>query len=141
MDPLPPDVQHVEDLTTEHLGGATQPELEAFRMAAMQLELHLECSERVAILVLLEDGDWRENVAERVPFSEGSPTARSTCTPAGGSEALPAPLPLAGGGRPVDFDSRRATQPRRLPPSVSDSAESARATCEARRGRRRRDAT
>ena len=38
-------------------------------MAALQLELHLECSERTAILVLLgDDAGWREAVAERVPL-------------------------------------------------------------------------
>ena len=72
VEPLPPHVLRVEDLTAEHLGGATPRELAAFRMAALQMELHLEVEERVAILVLLEDdAGWREAVAERVPLQWG----------------------------------------------------------------------
>ena len=84
MEPLPPDVRHVEDLTAEHLGGATPRELAAFRVAALQLELHLEVEERVAILVLLEDGDWRENVAERVPLQWGLAHGEIDLHPGGG---------------------------------------------------------
>ena len=84
MEPLPESVRHVEDLTAEHLGGATERELAAFRVAAMQLELHLEVTERVAILVLLEDGDWRENVAERVPLQWGLAHDEIDLHPGGG---------------------------------------------------------
>ena len=85
MEPLPPDVLRVEDLTAEHLGGATPRELAAFRMAALQLELHLECSERTAILVLLEDADWRERVAERVPLQWGLAHDEIDFHPGGGA--------------------------------------------------------
>jgi len=62
----------VEDLTPEHLSGATPRELAAFRVAALQLELHLEVSERVAIVLLYGDGtDWRERVADAVPLQWG----------------------------------------------------------------------
>ena len=71
MAPLPPDVRRVEDLTAAHLGGATGRELAAFRVAALQLEVHLEVAERVAIVLLYGDGDWRERVAERVPLQWG----------------------------------------------------------------------
>jgi hypothetical protein len=73
--PLPESVVRVEDVTAARLGSATPRELAAFRMAAMQMELHLECSERVAILVLLEDDHgWREAIAERVPLQWGPGT-------------------------------------------------------------------
>jgi len=85
VEPLPPDVQRVDDLTAAHLGGATERELAAFRVAAMQLELHLECSERTAILVLLEDdAGWREAVAERVPLQWGLAHGEIDLHPGGG---------------------------------------------------------
>jgi hypothetical protein len=85
MEPLPPDVRRVEDLTSEHLGGATPQELAAFRVAAMQLELHLEVEERVAILVLLQDdAGWREAVAERVPLQWGLAHDEIDLHPGGG---------------------------------------------------------
>jgi len=84
VEPLPPNVVRVEDLIAENLGGATPREPAAFRVAAMQMELHLECSERVAILVLLEDGDWRENVAERVPLQWGLAHDEIDLHPGGG---------------------------------------------------------
>jgi hypothetical protein len=85
MAPLPPDVHRVEDLTAEHLGGATERELAAFRVAAMQLELHLEVEERTAILVLLEDdAGWREAVADRVPLQWGLAHDEIDLHPGGG---------------------------------------------------------
>ena len=96
MDPLPPDVQHVEDLTTAHLGGATQPELEAFRMAVLQQVLHLEIPERSAILLLYGDGeDWRERVAERVPLQWGMVTGEIDVRPPG-MRALQPPTDVSG---------------------------------------------
>jgi hypothetical protein len=72
VEPLPPDVLRVEDLTAAHLGGASVRELVAFRVAALQLELHLEVAERVAIVLLYGDGDdWRERVADAVPLQWG----------------------------------------------------------------------
>ena len=85
MEPLPLHVVRVEDLTAAHLGGATPRELAAFRVAALQLELHLEVEERVAILVLLEDdAGWREAVAERVPLQWGLATDAIDLHPGGG---------------------------------------------------------
>ena len=72
----------MEDLTPELLG-ATEPELAAFRVAAMQLELHLEVTERVAILVLYGDG-WRERVADLVPVQWGLVTGEIDLHPGGG---------------------------------------------------------
>ena len=65
MEPLPPSVRNVEDLTAELLGGATPMELAAFRTAALETVLDLEVAERTAILLLFGDGDgWRERVAD-----------------------------------------------------------------------------
>ena len=72
MASLPPSVRTVEDVTPAHLGGAPPCEVAAFRVAALQLVLHLEVAERVAIVLLYGDGDgWRERVAERVPLQWG----------------------------------------------------------------------
>jgi hypothetical protein len=72
VEPLPPSVRRVEDVTPELLGGATAQELAAFRMAALQQVLRLECAERTAILLLYADGDgWRERVADLVPVQWG----------------------------------------------------------------------
>jgi hypothetical protein len=84
MQPLPPDVLRVEDLTAEHLGGATRRELAAFRVAALQLELHLEVAERVAIVLRYGDGTWRERVAERVPLQWGLAYDEIDLHPGGG---------------------------------------------------------
>lgn len=63
----------MEDVTPALLGGATEPERAAFRMAALQTEMDLEVEERTAILLLHDDGhDRRERVAERVPLQWGS---------------------------------------------------------------------
>jgi hypothetical protein len=71
VEPLPPTVVRVEDVTTELLG-TTEAEAAAFRMAALQTVLHLECSERTAIVLLYEDGDgWRERVADIIPVGWG----------------------------------------------------------------------
>jgi hypothetical protein len=64
-------VTRVEDVTPEQLGGATPMELAAFRMAALQQVLHLECPERTAVLLVYGDGDWRERVEELVPLQWG----------------------------------------------------------------------
>ena len=40
-------------------------------MAALQLELRPEITERGAIVLLYGDGRWRERVAERVPLQWG----------------------------------------------------------------------
>ena len=57
--------------TPAPLGGATPRELAVFRVAALQLELHLEVTERVARVLRYGDGNWRERVAERVPLQWG----------------------------------------------------------------------
>jgi hypothetical protein len=65
-------VQRAEDLTAELLGGASEAEVAAFRMATLQTVLHLECTERTALLLLYGDGDgWRARVAERCPLQWG----------------------------------------------------------------------
>jgi hypothetical protein len=65
-------MRRVEDLTAAHLGDATPKELAAFRMAALQTVLHLEVTERTAMVLLYGDGHgWRERVAERVPLQWG----------------------------------------------------------------------
>lgn len=85
MEPLPLNVRRVEDLTAEHLGGATERELAAFRVAALQLELHLEVAERVAIVLLYGDGDdWRERVADAVPLQWGLTDGTIDLHPGGG---------------------------------------------------------
>jgi len=69
VEPLPPDLRTVEDVTAAHLGGATVQELAAFRVAALETVLDLEVSERVAVLLVYGDGtDWRERVADRCPL-------------------------------------------------------------------------
>jgi hypothetical protein len=77
-------VQRVEDLTADHLGGATPRELAAFRVAVLQTVLHLEVAERVALLLVYGDGDWRERVAERVPLQWGLVTGEVDLQPGGG---------------------------------------------------------
>jgi hypothetical protein len=70
--PLPASVARVEDITAELLGGATQLEVEAFRMATLQQVLHLEVSERTAMVLLYGDGEgWRDRVADVIPVAWG----------------------------------------------------------------------
>jgi hypothetical protein len=52
VEPLPPSVQRAEDVTAELLGGASEAEASAFRMAVLQTVLHLEVEERTAILLI-----------------------------------------------------------------------------------------
>jgi len=85
MASLPPSVRTVEAVPPAHLGGATPRELAACPVAALQLELHLEVAERVALLVLSGDGtDWRERVAEAVPLQWGLTDGSIDLHPGGG---------------------------------------------------------
>jgi hypothetical protein len=82
--PLPPDIRTVEDLTPEPLG-ATAPELAAFRVAAVQVDLDLGVTERTAILLRYGDGtDWRERVTDLVPVRWGLVTGEIDLPPGGG---------------------------------------------------------
>jgi hypothetical protein len=82
----------VEQVTADMLGGATPPEVEAFRMAALQTVMDLEVSERTAILVLCGDGtDWRERVAELVPIGWGALTGELDLRPPGMRASRPPP--------------------------------------------------
>jgi hypothetical protein len=82
---LPPSVVRVADVTPAPLGGATKREVAAFRVAALQLERHLEVAERVAIVLLYGDGDdWRERVAEAVPLQWGLTDGTIDLHPGGG---------------------------------------------------------
>ena len=63
--PTPVDCARVEDVTTEHLGGASRWELAAFQTACLELVLDLTVPEWTAICVTWDDGNWREMVAER----------------------------------------------------------------------------
>jgi hypothetical protein len=61
----PVDVARIEDVTTEHLGGASRWELAAFQSAVLELVLDIEVPEWTAIAVVWDGGGWREVVAER----------------------------------------------------------------------------
>jgi hypothetical protein len=72
VEPLPASVQRAEDVTAEHLGGASEAEVSAFRMATLQTVLNLEIAERTAILLIYGGGDgWRERVADIIPVGWG----------------------------------------------------------------------
>ena len=53
----PVDVARIEDVTTEHLAGASQFDLDAFGDA--------QVDEWTALAVIYDEGNWREVVAER----------------------------------------------------------------------------
>jgi hypothetical protein len=63
--PSPIDVARVEDVTTEHLGGAARYELAAFKLAVWEYQLAAEVPEWTALAVVWDGGNWREIVAER----------------------------------------------------------------------------
>ena len=61
----PVDVARVEDVTSEHLGGASRWELAAFGMAVLEYILDTGVDEWTALAVAWDGGAWREFVAER----------------------------------------------------------------------------
>ncbi len=61
----PVDVACIEDVTPEHLGGASSYELAAFGMAVLEFVLDALIEEWAAIAVTWDGGNWREVVAER----------------------------------------------------------------------------
>jgi hypothetical protein len=61
----PVDVARVEDITQEHLGGASRFELAAFQIAVLEYMLDAPVDEWTAICVVWDDGNWREVVADR----------------------------------------------------------------------------
>ena len=61
----PVDCARVDDVTEEHLGGASRFELAAFQTACLELILDITVPEWTAICVIWDDGNWREVVAER----------------------------------------------------------------------------
>jgi hypothetical protein len=63
--PTPIDVARVEDVTEEHLGGASRFELAAFKLAVYEDELAAEVPIWTALAVVWDGGNWREIVAER----------------------------------------------------------------------------
>jgi hypothetical protein len=78
-------VRRAEDVTAELLGGASEAEVAAFRMATLQTVLHLEVTERTAVLLLYADGDgWRERVADVIPIGWGVLTGQIDLHPGGG---------------------------------------------------------
>ncbi len=58
-------VDRVEDVTSEHLDGASEYELAAFQTAVMEFVLDAEVPVWVAITIIWDAGNWREVVAER----------------------------------------------------------------------------
>jgi hypothetical protein len=67
--PTPVDCARVEDVTTEHLGGASRWELAAFQTACLELVLDITVDEWTAIGVIWDAGNWRAMVAERCPVA------------------------------------------------------------------------
>ena len=65
----PVDVARVEDVTPEHLDGASQWELAAFGMSVLEYILDTGVDEWTALAVAWDDGAWREFVAERCPLA------------------------------------------------------------------------
>jgi hypothetical protein len=63
----PVDVARVEDVTGEHLRGASQWELAAFGMAVLEYILDAGVDEWTALAVAWDGGAWRQFVAERCP--------------------------------------------------------------------------
>jgi hypothetical protein len=63
--PSPVDVVHIEDVTTEHLGGASRYELAAFKLAAWEYQQAAHVPAWTALAVIWDGGNWREMVAER----------------------------------------------------------------------------
>ena len=65
----PIDVDRVQDVTAEHLGGvasqASRFELAAFQMAVYEYAQAVEVPLWTAILLVYDGGHWREVVAER----------------------------------------------------------------------------
>jgi hypothetical protein len=61
----PVDCVRIEDVTQEHLGGASRFELAAFQTAVLEYVLDAHVSIRTATLVIYDEGNWREVVAER----------------------------------------------------------------------------
>lgn len=61
----PVDVHRVEDVTQEHLGGASRYELAAFQTAVMEYILDAEVPTWTAIAVIWDAGNWRAVMAER----------------------------------------------------------------------------
>ena len=65
----PVDVARVEDVTPEHLGGASQWELDAFGIAVLEYILDAQVDEWTAICIAWDGGAWRAFVAERCPLA------------------------------------------------------------------------
>ena len=67
--PTPVDCARVEDVTAEHLGGASRFELAAFQMCCLELILDIEVPPWMALAVVWDSGAWREVVAGRCPLA------------------------------------------------------------------------
>ncbi len=65
----PVDVARLEDVTSEHLGGASRYELDAFGPAVMEDLLDAQVDEWTALAGAWDGGAWRAFVAERCPLA------------------------------------------------------------------------
>jgi hypothetical protein len=63
--PTPVDVDRVEDVTEEHLGGASRFELAAFQLTVWEYQQAAHVPPWTAIAVVWDGGNWREMVAQR----------------------------------------------------------------------------